>query len=114
MKKIFKLSNLSSLLLVVYIVKSFVVEPNLFDFGVIALMSFGFMHKLNIEKREVADKEEVLVELKKLQSKLEEDIIQVKKIQNEDRMIAETKFSTLNLSVQRPNKPKENTYGWGR
>lgn len=115
MKKIFTLPNLGPLLLVVYITKSFIVAPSLFDFGVIALMTVLFIFNLKTEKGKVEDRQEIETSLELMEAKIQKEIEQLKRTQDKDRMDAETKFSTINLSIQRPNKQKsEKNYGWGR
>ena len=71
MKKIFNLSNLIPLLLVVYITKSFIMPPSFFDFGVISLMSFGFFYKLKLDKQIQEDKDVIL----KMVSSYKEDTL---------------------------------------
>ena len=116
MKNIIKLSNLPFLLLVVYIAKSFIVGSSFFDFGVITLMSFSFLYKLNLDKDILTDKEELKTIISQLESKVNKKIDEIEKGQNRDRVAAEGKFSTLNLGLQRqPKTPQEKaTYGWGR
>lgn len=137
MKKIFKLSNLIPLLLVVYIAKSFIVGSSFFDFGIITLMSMSFLYKLKLDKDVYTDKEELKTIIshveenvnKKmsdisrahyereeiLQKEFDEKLLELQKIQDNDRLAAENKFSTLNLGMQRQPKPAQEreTYGWG-
>ena len=115
MKQHLKLSNLIPLLLVVYITKSFIVGSSFFDFGVIVLMSGLFLSTIKMSRDELSDKEE----LKSIISQLEENVNnkcdELKKIQDNDRLAAESKFSTINLGVQRQSKQtKDKAYnGWG-
>ena len=115
MKKIFKLSNLIPLLLVVYITKSFITEPTLFDFGVIFLMSISFVKKLMMDKEIISDKEDLKAIISQLEEKVNNKYDELTKIQNNDRLAADSKFSTLNLGVQRQTRqPKDKAYnGWG-
>ena len=73
MKKIFTLSNLIPLLLVVYIAKSFIVDPSFFDFGIILLSSIGFNIKLSNDKDHYTDKNEILDKIKDLEEQYEKD-----------------------------------------
>lgn len=125
MKKIFKLSNLIPLTLVVYITKSFIKEPMFFDYIVVFLMSISFLYKLKLDKDEITDKDKLIEsishleeeskrKLEEFEQRYEEKIVEIRNIQNNDRLAAETKFSTLNLGMQRQQKnPQEkNSYGW--
>jgi hypothetical protein len=125
-KKIFKLSNLIPLLLVVYITKSFITGSSFFDFGVIALMSASFLYKLRLDKEIISDKEELIAIITQLKEEVNEKIEgaekgyharmdTLQKEQNNDRLANEGKFSTLNLGMQRqPKANQERTsYGWG-
>lgn len=128
MKNIFKLSNLYPLLLVVYIIKSFILPPSHFDFGVIALMSLSSVYKLKLDKDEVTDKDRIngrLSELDKLfteklhelEKRSAEQIYELKTSQDSDRMAYETKFSTLNIGLQRQSntaQQQKGNYGWGK
>ncbi len=117
MKNTFRLSNLIPLLLVVYIIKSFFVAPSHFDLAVVLAMSASFLYKLTLDKGESSDKEE----LDKIIAQIKEDyngkIEVIKEMQRVDRLSAENKISTLNLSLQRqPKGASEKTggsYGWG-
>lgn len=124
-KKIFKLSNLIPLTLVVYITKSFIKEPMFFDYIVVFLMSISFLYKLKLDKDEITDKDKLIEsishleeeskrKLEEFEQRYEEKIVEIRNIQNNDRLAAETKFSTLNLGMQRQQKnPQEkNSYGW--
>lgn len=115
MKKIFKLSNLIPLLLVVYITKSFITEPTYFDFGVIFLMSISFVKKLSMDKEIISDKEDLKAIISQLEENVNSKYDELKKMQDNDRLAADNKFSTLNLGVQRQSKQqKDKTYnGWG-
>ena len=116
MKKIFKLSNLIPLLLVVYIAKSFIVGSSFFDFGVITLMSLSFLYKLKLDKDSLIDKEELKTIISHLEEDVNKKISELEKTQTIDRLAAEGKFSTLNLGMQRKSSsaPQERTtYGWG-
>jgi len=77
MKKLFKLSSLYPLLLVVYIVKSFIVDPSYFDFGVLFLMTYGFSRKIELEKNEYSDKDEILDKFVKLEEQYKNDIKEI-------------------------------------
>ena len=101
MKKNFKLSNLPSLLLVVYIIKSFIVDPVFYDYLVITLMSIGAMYSLKINKDELSDKDEMFATIKEFEENYTKRLIDIQKAQDHDRMAADTKFSTLNLGIQR-------------
>lgn len=118
MKKIFKLSNLIPLLLVVYITKSFIVSPSLFDFGVIFLMSLSFIYKLKSDKDELSDKEELEDIISQLDTKVNDKILELQKIVNDDRLAAENKFSTLNLGLKQQSitkkQPNKVYNGWGQ
>ena len=126
MKKIFKLSNLIPLLLVVYITKSFIVGASFFDFGVISLMSASFLYKLRLDKETLSDKEELYAIITQLKEEVNEKIDDrqeevhkrmdtLQKEQNNDRLANESKFSTLNLGMQRQPKTSQEraSYGWG-
>ena len=113
MKRIFKFSPF--LLLVVYLVKSFIVNPTFFDFGVIALMSGLFLYTMKVEKNEVADKQELIDTIAHLEGKVNKRIDELQKAQDNDRLAAESKFSTLNLGIQRQSttgKDKQ-PFRWG-
>lgn len=114
MKKIFKLVNLYPLLLVVYIAKSFIVEPSLFDFGVIFLASLSSIYTLTLNKRELSDKQELIDNIARLDDRVNNKLAELQKSQDNDRLASESKFSTLNLGLQRQSKPKQEkaTYGW--
>ena len=115
MKKIFKLSNLIPLLLVVYIAKSFIVGPSFFDFGVISLMSLSFLYKLKLDKDIISDKDELKSIISQFEDKVNKKLVELDNVQKNDRLANESKFSTLNLGVQRQSKPQEKaTYGWGK
>lgn len=127
MKKIFKMSNLIPLLLVVYITKSFIQQPGIFDIIVVGLMSVSFLYKLKLDSNMISDKEELNTSISQFEEKIkekmdliekknEEQYFELKKAQDNDRMAAESKFSTLNLGVQRQSRTgqeKGTTYGWG-
>ncbi len=125
MKKIFKLSNLIPILLVVYITKSFITGSSFFDFGIIALMSLSFLYKLKLDKEAISDKDELISIITQLKEEVNEkiDVAQkdhharmdtLQKEQHNDRLANEGKFSTLNLGMQRQPKTQERTsYGWG-
>ena len=114
MKKNFKLSNLPSLLLVVYIIQSFIVDPVFYDYLVITLMSIGAMYSLKINKDELSDKDEMFATIKEFEENYTKRLIDIQKAQDHDRMAADTKFSTLNLGIQRQTKPTNQkvNYGW--
>jgi len=112
MKRILKYFPLT--ILVVYLIKSFLISPELFDFGVISLMSGLFLYTLKLDKDELSSKEELLDIIAQLEGKVNEKIDTVQKSQDEDRLAYEGKFSTLNLGMQRQGKPIEKkNYGWG-
>lgn len=115
-KKYFILSNLIPLLLVVYILKSFFIEPSIFDFGVIFLMSIGLFHKLNLDKFRLDEKENLRKEIKIASEKLEAELDKLRREQEKDRLQYEGKISTINLALNQRSKtaPKENFYGWGQ
>jgi len=77
-------------------------------------MSIGAMYSLKINKNELADKDEVYATLKEFEEKYTDRLLALQKSQDHDRMTAETKFSTLNLGIQRQAKPKgqKAQYGW--
>lgn len=113
MKRIFKYTPF--LLLVVYLAKSFIVSPSFFDFGVIFLMSGLFLYTMRLERNEVSDKEELKAIIAQLEEEVNEKIGKVQKALDQDRLAAESKFSTLNLGMQRQSKssPEKANYGWG-
>ena len=115
MKKIFSLSNLPVLLLVVYIAKSFIIPPSFFDFGVIFLMSSLFLYTMKLNSSELSDKEDIKDIIAQLEEKVNERMDNIQKDQDSDRLAAESKFSTLNLGMQRkPKQPQEKApFGWG-
>lgn len=116
MKKIFKMSNLIPFILVVYLTKSFIVSPSIFDFGVIFLMSISFIYKLKSDKDELSDKEELDDIISQLDKKVNDKLSELQKTVNEDRLAAENKFSTLNLGLKQQTitkKPERSNYGWG-
>lgn len=125
MKKIFKQSNLIILLLVVYIAKSFIQSPTLFDYMVVVLMSLSFLFKLYLDKDELTDKKELIAiiaqneeesnkKIEQFVEKYNDRLFELKKAQDNDRLAAETKFSTLNLGLQRSvRQPQEKSNnGW--
>ena len=126
MKKIFRLSNLIPLLLVVYITKSFITEPSFFDFGIITLMSFGFLYKLKLDVQIQEDKdiilkmissykEDTLDMITQFEENYKKDFKEVGCIQAANRQEIETKLSTLNLALQNrmtKQSPDKQTYGW--
>ena len=115
MKKIFKLSNLIPLLLVVYITKSFITGSSFFDFGVIALMSLSFLYKLKLDKDVLSDKDKLIAIITQTNKDVNERMDILQKQQHNDRLANESKFSTLNLGMQRQPKPNQerSSYGWG-
>jgi len=115
MKKIFKLSNLIPLLLVVYIAKSFIMGSSFFDFGIITLMAVSFLYKLKLDKDILTDKEELKAIISQLEEKVNDKLDILQKAQDNDRLAAEGKFSTLNLGMQRQPKSsaEKGNYGWG-
>lgn len=113
MNKILKLSNLIPLILIVYIAKSFILGASFFDFGVISLMSLSFLYKLKLDQSALSDKEELKAIISHLEEKVNEKLDKLQKSQDTDRLAAESKFSTLNLGMQRQTKPQDkSTYGW--
>jgi len=113
MRKILKYFPVS--LLVVYLAKSFIVQPSFFDFGVIALMSGLFLYTMKIEKREVSEKEELNDIIAQLEAKVNERMDNLQKKQDNDRLAAENKFSTLNMGIQNQKQARESQpVGWGR
>ena len=115
MKKIFKLSNLIPLLLVVYITKSFITGSSFFDFGVIALMSLSFLYKLKLDKDVLSDKDKLIAIITQTNKDVNERMDILQKQQHNDRLANESKFSTLNLGMQlQPKTTQErSSYGWG-
>ena len=115
MKNLLKMSNLIPLILLVYISKSFIVTPTPFDFGIAALMSLSFLYKLKLDKDVLSDKDELKAIIAQFEEKVNEKIDKVQKSQDSDRLAAESKFSTLNLGLQRSGKASQEkaTYGWG-
>ena len=113
MKRIFKFSPF--LLLVVYLAKSFITGPSFFDFGVIVLMSGLFLSTIKMSKDELSDKDELTAIISQLEENVNNKYVELKKIQDNDRLSAENKFSTINLGVQRQSKQtKDKAYnGWG-
>ena len=115
MKKIFKLSNLIPLLLVVYIAKSFIQGPSFFDFGIISIMSVLFIKKLSMDNESISNKEELIAIISQLEEEVNKKIGEIERIQRDDRLAAEGKFSTLNLGVQRQSTSKsKDKFGWGQ
>ena len=127
MKRILRLSNIIPLTLVLFISKSFVVEPSAFDFGIIALMSLLFLYKLSIDKQITEDKdaiikkvadyqESTLSKIAQFEEQYKKDFKEIGYIQDANRKEIESKLSTLNLALQpratkQPNgKP---AYNWG-
>ena len=114
MKKIFIMSNLIPLLLVVYITKSFIMGASFFDFGIISLMSLSFLYKLKLDQSKFEETEELKAIISQLEVKVNERLDKLQKTQDNDRLAAEGKFSTLNLGMQQQPKPRaKETYGWG-
>ena len=110
-KKIFKLSNLIPLLLVVYIAKSFIVQSGFFDFGVISIMSGLFLNTMKLAKKELSDTEELKSIISQLEEKVNEKVAQIEKQQLEDQLINNSKFSTLNIGYQNKEVKKQNNKG---
>ncbi len=100
MKKIFTLSNLIPLLLVVYITKSFIAGPSFFDFGVILLMSISFNIKLKHDKDQYTDKKEILDKIKDLEEKYEKDFKEFGFVNDSRFNELEDKVSKNNIGVQ--------------
>jgi hypothetical protein len=113
-KKNFKLSDLFSLTLVVYLTKSFIVIPTEFDFGVIGLSVLSVVALAFLDKEKITDKGEFEQKLKELDDKHDKKLLELKRAVEHDRLSAETKFSTLNLGIQRQSKsgPNKENYGW--
>ena len=115
MKRIFKYSPF--ILLVVYLAKSFIITPSLFDFGVIFLMSGLFLHTMKLDKNEVSEKEELKAIIAQLEGKVNKRIDELQKSQDNDRLAAEGKFSTLNLGMQHQSRTaksnSEKPFSWG-
>ncbi|MCK5138474.1 MAG: hypothetical protein KAQ85_01405 [Thermodesulfovibrionia bacterium] len=111
-----KLSNLFPILLVVYIVKSFIVSPSLYDFGVVFLMVSAFLYKMKIDQESASLDEEVKVIISQFETKVNEKIDTLVKIQNEDRLAAESRYSSISLGTQYQSKPQRDkaNYGWGK
>ena len=114
MKKIFNVSNLFLLLLVVHIAKSFTLGASFFDLGVVSIMSLSFYYKAKLDKDKLTDREELNTIIAQLEVKVNSKYEELKKVQDGDRLAAESKFSTLNLGMQRqPKTPQEKaSYGW--
>ena len=113
MKKYFKLSNLSFLLLVVYIVKSFIVPPTYIDFGTIVLMCLSSTYTLKLNKDKLGDKKQIEIKLAEFEETYNKKLLELQASQEKDRLVYETKFSTLNLGIQRQSKPNQKAnYGW--
>lgn len=99
MKKIFVLSNLIPLLLVVYIIKSFIINPSFFDFGIISLMSLGFLYKLKLDKDNHSDKDEILKKIEEIEDKYTKDFEELTATNAERISILEDKVSRNSLGV---------------
>lgn len=113
MSKFYKASNLIPLILVVFIAKSFAIEATTIDFGIIAVMTYAFIQKLKMDKRELSEKEEVLEIIALLEKKHSSKFDDVQKVQDNDRLAYEGKFSTLNLGMQRKPVSEKRANGWG-
>ena len=115
MKKIFNISNLFLLLLVVHIAKSFIQGATLFDFGVVTLMSLSYYFRAKLDKDIITDKDEIKTIIAQIEEKVNDKMDTLQKAQDNDRLAAESKFSTLILGIQRQSKsgPEKTTYGWG-
>lgn len=110
MKKLFKLSNLYPLTLVVYIAKSFAVSPSFFDFGVILIMSIGFIYKIQIEKDQRSDKDELLKRFHELEQKYKKDLQLVESSVEHQISEINTKVSRNSLGVGL--KPQDVKNSW--
>ena len=94
-----KLSNLIPLLLVVYIVKSFFIDPSFFDFGIIMLASFGFNVKLNLDKDEYSNKKEMLDKIAKIEDKYKKDFKALVDVNDAKMMELEDKISKNSVGL---------------
>ena len=109
----FKLANLAPIILIVFIIKSFILEPSSFDFGIIALMTYGLVSKLKNDKKEVDAKDEVMANISVIEKRLSDKVAELEHIQMKDREVYEGKFSTLSLGIhKKTTDTKANAYGW--
>lgn len=99
MKNIFKLSNLFPLLLVVYIAKSFFVDPSFFDFGVIILAFFSFNVKLKLEKDEYSNKTEMLDRISEIENEYKKDFKELAYVNDAKIVELEDKISKNSVGL---------------
>lgn len=112
MKKVLKYSPFY--ILVVYLIKSFIVIPSIFDFGVIFIMSYIALEIMRMDKSESTYREELIGIISQLEDKVNKNHDSIKKDHDNYRKENDTKFSTINLTMQRPvKKPDNGAFKWG-
>jgi hypothetical protein len=110
-KSLFKLKNIPVILLVVYIAKSFIVSPELFDFGVIVLMGILFHKRLSNDDQQNIENASILKELQTLKEELDEQ----KQNYEEQSEELKSKVSAINLMYQNNSKlgSEKSKFSWG-
>lgn len=99
MTNLFKQANLIPLLLIIYIGKNFILPNLLFDFGIITVLSYLFMTKLQLDKTELNQEKKIFAQIDALELKISE----IKKEYDEEAASLKNKISGVNLLYQKQN-----------